>query len=186
MFSENKKARRREQILCDCLSLFAKQGLENTSISDLAQYCNTYKAALYNYFKDKDDIVLETAKLYMTRLWSTLEKQPLQELPLQDAMKIAFAVLVEEKQNLRFVYQVVSSPKYGDRSRQELSSVYTTYLNLSEEMAQRYNISHEEFRPYFLMFVATIHDYCLWENMDLVTERLNYIYKKMDELQHHS
>ena len=180
MLSDVEHEEKKQQILHDCFELFVQQGLENTSMNDLTNYCKTYKAAVYNYFKSKDEIVYEAAKMYMTELREKIQKDMTHQCEsLSDRLKRGFLLLTSEKQQLRFVYQVISSPKYGQRSREELYAVYMEYLNYSEYFAECYNISHELFRPYYLLYVATIHDFCLWENEELVNEKLECIYDKV-------
>ena len=57
--------------------------------------------------------------------------------------------------------------------------LYMKYLNYSEYYAKCYNINHELFRPYYLLYVSSIHDFCLWENEELVNEKLKFIYDEV-------
>lgn len=183
MVSKENREHKKQQMLEKCFELFVKKGLENTSLNDLTTYCKTYKAALYNYFKSKDEIVLETAKTYMKTLDEMFDKEFINpKATIKEALQRGFDVVCEQRNELRYIYQVISSPKYGAKSRSELSRIYSKYLDYSKKFAEFYNVDHSKFRPYFLLFVATIHDYCLWENNELVNEKLEYIYKKVDEL----
>lgn len=184
MLSEEKRERKRQQMLEQCFKLFVKKGLENTSLNDLTSYCKTYKAAFYVYFKSKDEIVVETAKMYM----QTLDEMFKNEFSnpkgtIEEALKRGFEVVCDQRNELRFIYQVVSSPKYGKKSREEISEIYSKYFEYSKEFAKIYGIDHEKFRPYFLLFVGTIHDYCLWENENLVQEKLNFIYNRVKKIE---
>lgn len=181
---EDSRERKKQQMLECCLELFVKQGLENTSLNDLTAYCKTYKAAFYNYFDSKDDIVIECAKLYMDELKYKLQKE-LHRPPktLNDALKIGFELFKRDKKFLRYIYQVISSPKYGETCRMQLTEIYTQYTDLSHTLADTYNVNHELLRPYYLLYVGTIHDYCLWENEKLVEEKLAYIYRRIDEIE---
>lgn len=185
MLSEENRERKRQQMLKQCFELFVRQGLENTSLNDLTSYCKTYKAAFYVYFKSKDEIVVEAAKMYM----QTLDEMFKNEFSnpkgtIAEALKRGFEVICEQKNELRFIYQVVSSPKYGQKSRGEMSEIYSKYFEYSEQFADVYGIDHEKFRPYFLLFVGTIHDYCLWENDKLVQEKLDFIYNRVRQIEH--
>lgn len=185
MLSEENRERKRQQMLKQCFELFVRQGLENTSLNDLTSYCKTYKAAFYVYFKSKDEIVVEAAKMYM----QTLDEMFKNEFSnpkgtIAEALKRGFEVICEQKNELRFIYQVVSSPKYGKKSRGEMSEIYSKYFEYSEQLANVYGIDHEKFRPYFLLFVGTIHDYCLWENDRLVQEKLDFIYDRVRQIEH--
>lgn len=184
MYSNEQKECKKQQMLEECFELFVKQGLENTSMNDLAKYCKTYKAAFYNYFRSKDDIVFECAKMYMEKLDDILLNQLVySKTSISETLKNAFNILVKEKHNLRYVYQVVSSPKYGEKSRKALAVIYEKYLSYSEKLAEFYSIDKERLRLYYLLFVATVHDFCLWENTEFVNEKLQYIYDRIDTLQ---
>ena len=179
MLSVEQKNEKKEHMLEKCFELFVKRGLENTSVNDLADYCQTYKAALYNFFASKDEIVLESAKMYMTNLDDMFYKEFLNPQPsLIDALKHGFKLIACEEKNLRYIYQVISSPKYGDICRDGLAELYTKYLNYSDIFARIYKVDSDEFRVYFLLFIGAVQDYCLWGNKALVQEKLAYIYGK--------
>lgn len=181
---EDSREVKKQQMLECCLELFVKQGLENTSLNDLTAYCNTYKAAFYNYFESKDDIVIESAKLYMDELKYKLQNE-LHRPPktLCEALKKGFDLFKKDKNFLRYIYQVISSPKYGENCRAQLTEIYTQYTDLSVKLAKTYNVDHETLRPYYLLYVGTINDYCLWENEKLVEEKLAYIYRRIEEIE---
>jgi len=183
VYSDKERDQKKEQLLCDCFDLFSKKGLENTSMNDLAKHCGTYKASFYNYFESKDEIVLECATAYMKSLGKMLfNEEAFSQKSLRTALEIGFKVLVSERQKLRCIYQIVSSPRYGGMSRDALAEVYGTYLNYSSVLAEKYSVDKDKFRPYYLLYVATMHDYCLWENSGFVMEKLQYIFEQVDNL----
>lgn len=183
VLSKENRERKKEQMLKECFELFTKQGLENTSLNDLTVYCKTYKAAFYNYFKSKDEIVLEAAKMYMTNLDDKFFREFLNPQPtLLDALKRGFCLITDEKDNLRFIYQILSSPKYGATCQKELIEIYTKYMDYSDIFAHIYKVDKDEFRTYYLLYIGTIHDYCLWGNEKLVNEKLDFIYSKVNGL----
>jgi len=53
--------KRKEEILLVALKLFAKQGYHATSISEIATKANISKGLLYNYFKNKKDLLLQVS-----------------------------------------------------------------------------------------------------------------------------
>lgn len=183
MLSDESRERKKQQMLKKCFELFVEKGLENTSLNDLTAYCKTYKAAFYNYFESKDEIVTESAKMYMRTLDDMFKNEFINpKHTIVDALKRGFEVICGQRNELRFIYQVISSPKYGKKSRNEMSEIYSRYFEYSDVFARVYGIDHEQFRPYFLLFVATIHDFCLWENDGLVNEKLEFIYGRIGAL----
>lgn len=165
MFSDEQKEQRKKELLVKCFELFVKQGLENTSLNELVAYCDVHKSTMYNYLGTKDDIVVECAKMHMNELDDMFYKAFLSPREtLNDMLQYAFDIIASEKEALRFVYQVISSPLYGEQAQKELSKIYMKYMDYSEIFARIYNVDKVKFRPYFLLLVSTMHDYCLWGN----------------------
>jgi len=52
----------KDMILAKAAELFRKQGFHNTSIGDIASDLGIFKSAMYHYFKDKEDIMIEALK----------------------------------------------------------------------------------------------------------------------------
>lgn len=183
MYTDEQIEQKKKYMLEECFKLFVQQGLENTSLNMLAKYCNTYKAAFYNYFDSKDEIVVECARMYMQKLDGILfDEVNFSKVSISETLKRGFEIITAEKQNLRYVFQVVSSPKYGEKSREALAEIYSHYLDYSDKLAEIYSIDKEKFRPYYLLFVATIHDFCLWENKKFVEEKLQFIFGRVENL----
>lgn len=183
MLNDDERKQKKESLVEKSFELFVKQGLENTSINDLSKHCGTYKSAFYNYFKSKDEIVIECAKSYMQSLDTKIKvlfHSPSNNIV--DALKQGIKLIVEERNKLRYIYQVISSPKYGTESRDELSKIYIVYFDYSKKLSDIYNVEHDTFRPYFLLYMATVHDFCLWENEALVNEKLEFIYSSLEKL----
>jgi AcrR family transcriptional regulator len=55
---ERKKADARARILATAVRLFAKRGLENTTVEKVAEAADIGKGTIYNYFSTKEDIVV--------------------------------------------------------------------------------------------------------------------------------
>jgi len=55
------------------LQLFAEQGYEKTSLREIAEHLGVTKAALYYYFKSKEDIVRSLVEDYMTEMDELIE-----------------------------------------------------------------------------------------------------------------
>ena len=66
------------------------------------------------------------------------------------------------KKHREFYEKVNSMPMEDSRK------VKKQHTELSHTLADTYNINHDLLRPYYLLYVGTIHDYCLWENEKLV------------------
>lgn len=181
MIDDDYKEQKRRELLEKCFELFVQKGLENTSLNELAVYCNMHKVTFYSYLNSKDEIVIDSAKQYMEKL-NTMFFQIFDspKKTLKEALQQGFEIIAREKNKFKYIYQVISSPKYGEKSRSELTKIYMHYMEYSKELATIYKVDHSKFRPYFLLYIATMHDYCLWENADMVKEKLDFIYSSIE------
>lgn len=75
-FETRRRARdeKREAILRIAMQLFYEQGYHNTSLKEIAERLNITKAALYNYFQSKDDILFEGWSLGVERIDESIVK----------------------------------------------------------------------------------------------------------------
>lgn len=183
VLSDEQREQKKQELLEKCFELFVEQGLENTSLNELVAYCNVHKSTMYSYFGSKDEIVIECAKMHMLELdemFSNVFKNP--PKTLKEVLQRGFEKIAEEKSKLRFIYQVISSPLCGEQAQKELSSIYMKYVDYSGPIAKMYNVDEAEFRTFFILFLSTMHDYCMWGNEFLAREKLVYIYNKVAEL----
>lgn len=101
MLGDDPKELKRRELLDKCFELFVRKGLENTSLNELAAYCNMHKATFYSYLNSKDEIVVESAKQYMEKvdkMFFELFENP--QKTLKEALQHGFEVIAREKISL--------------------------------------------------------------------------------------
>ena len=64
----------RGEILAHAASLFAKRGFPGTSINEVAAACGISKPALYHYFRDKRQLLVEICESHIMRLEAIAEE----------------------------------------------------------------------------------------------------------------
>lgn len=76
MAVRDKKTRNtRERIIEAAKKLFAEQGYQKTTVMDIAREIELSEAALYEYFKGKEDLLLTIPDLWVTELLADMEDQ---------------------------------------------------------------------------------------------------------------
>lgn len=48
--------KKKEEIICEAIKVFVKNGYHNTKLSEIAEQCGMGRTTLYQYFKNKDEI----------------------------------------------------------------------------------------------------------------------------------
>ncbi len=51
-----------------CFDCYAENGLQGTGVSALAKAAGVSKAALYTYFKDRDDLIIQSTEHCMSKV----------------------------------------------------------------------------------------------------------------------
>ena len=82
--SNMKVSRTKAKLVDVARQLFAKQGLDDTTMNDIAVASEKGRRTLYNYFKNKEEIYYAVIEAEMERLTETIEKVSRKELPPAD------------------------------------------------------------------------------------------------------
>ena len=75
--------------------LFAQQGVENTTMSDIAKASNKSRRTLYTYFESKQDIYNAVIQSELESLYLQLEEVIKRKLPADDKLMIFFFTRLE-------------------------------------------------------------------------------------------
>jgi AcrR family transcriptional regulator len=99
--------RQRAAILEAAAQLFADNGFRGASMADLARACGVSKPLLYHYYRDKEQLLFDTADSYMDRLLGIAEEVGAQRLPPEDRLRVLIARFMQEYQHSRAKHMVL-------------------------------------------------------------------------------
>ena len=127
---------RRNQLLDTALRLFGEQGVENTSIKDIAEEAGVAQGLVYHYFRSKEDLLVEVLQRRspmpaLRDLLAGLHDQPAtQALPL--LAQGIYAIMTERRDILSIMIRevVVNPPMIGRLAgfREEMFNMVARYL----------------------------------------------------------
>ncbi|MBL8033951.1 MAG: TetR family transcriptional regulator C-terminal domain-containing protein [Leptospiraceae bacterium] len=113
----------REKIIDDCLALIWRNGVNGTSMSDIADKAAILKGSFYNYFKSKEEFVSAVLDSYAAK-WETN----------------VVAIFREKKTNARAKFKA-----YFERMKEMASSMQYTQGSLVGNFAQELSGASEKF-----------------------------------------
>lgn len=113
---ENRRTKRRKQLLGSAIKLFRKKGFSNTSMREIANTSGISLGNLYNYINKKEDILFMVQEDILENLYSIVSKNtqeydnPIDQLAnmLREVMKLT----VQFREDLLFIY---TEAKYLER-----------------------------------------------------------------------
>ena len=135
------KVQKRKNIAMACKDLFVQNGIKDLTISKIAQTAGIAKGSLYDYFKNKDDIVFEIVDIL------------LHEHNLIKEEKILNANTTKEKIKIFFNF-------FYDSEDVELRQLYKEFVSISLVTPEAAMIEHhtECFENYYTWLENIIKD----------------------------
>ena len=178
----------REQVIKDVEKEFlepsfrdlVKNGLENTSVRDLCRAMDISYGSIYYWFDGKDDIYISVVKYGISKVADKLFKFAFDTLPTPDIFFGNFLSEIDKSiMELRLIFQVTTSPVYGDRMRERadgFKSVYETYINRLSEMT---GCPAKELERIIYTLISVLVDYVVWEDVEVSKMQLDYLHNNL-------
>lgn len=164
------------KIIFGCL---VRNGVENTTMRTMCNATGLTASSLYYRFKDKDEIILEASYYGLNAVTKELFWVAAEKINNFQELFIAFLKNVDaRKQSIRLIYQVLGSPKYGEKFKRMTHSGPRIVYKYSRMLSEKLNCSPEELIPYIELTIAVIREYAIWENTESTKKKLKFIYDK--------
>ena len=172
-----------EEFLDTSFKYLAEHGLENTSIRDLCKGIGISSGSLYYWFDGKEDVYINAAKYGLTKDVECIFSGAY--LAMDDVDNLFSKVLKEAekyKKELRLIYQIATSPVYGERMRKEADNLAGTYETYIRTLAEKLNVSMEDMAPVVFMFISIMLDFVIWDDHFVSKMQIDFLQKQFNEL----
>lgn len=159
-----------------------KNGLENTSVRDLCKVMNISYGSIYYWFKGKDDIYISVVKYGTEKVADELFKMAFETMQNPRVFFDSFLESIEKYKNeLKLIFQVASSPVYGERMREKVESFKEVYEIYIEKLAKITGCAPKEMEPIVYMLISVLVDFVVWEDYEVSKMQLEYLYNILDK-----
>lgn len=186
----NTKQQHREKknaIMEKCFECYAERGLNGTGIKALAEACGCTQGNLYAYFKNLDELIIESTAYCMSKVEDDfMAKAPrdpkdvmrfIEEIPYWTAKK--------HGKKYRLMYQVYTHPKYIEHGKAFFDGVNKRYTKYAKLLEPKIGIPYTTITPLIFIFVrACVHfaifedEYYLKTQMDVLKQGVNLFIDK--------
>ncbi|MDB2562416.1 TetR/AcrR family transcriptional regulator [Sulfurimonas sp.] len=100
------KVQKKHDIALSCTQLVIENGIKNLTISQIAKTAGVGKGTIYDYFKNKEDLVFEIVNILMQQHIINLEKEIANAQSTKDKIKAFAHFFYDEKEHeLRELYK---------------------------------------------------------------------------------
>jgi AcrR family transcriptional regulator len=139
----------RELILQEAARLFTRQGYNGISMREIAEACQMTKAALYYHFTNKQDLLREILKTYLTSMQQQLAQAKESSGSVRQRIhSVVHAIFDQNPQQRAVIHLIfVDAPHLEENLRGEIGCLYhDQFLGVLETILQE-GIDHNEIVP---------------------------------------
>jgi len=170
---------KKEQIMQACFNCYAENGLHGTGIAALAKAAGVSKATLYTYFRDIDDIIVESTAYCMSKV----EDEFMERAPTDPADVVRFIAEVpywtarEHGKKYRLMYQVYTHPRYIEHGKEFFEGVTQRYTEYAKRLEPKLGIPHSVITPLIFIFVRACVHYAMFEDEYYLVSQMEVLKK---------
>ena len=128
-----------------CFACYAKNGLTGTGVKALAEACGCTQGNLYSYFKNLDELIVESTAYCMSKV----EDEFMAKAPT-DPVDV-----------MRFIEEV---PKYIEHGKKFFEGVNARYTAYAKELEPKLGIPYTVITPLIFIFVRACVHYAMFED----------------------
>lgn len=158
--------RKKIMLMEKCYDCYAENGLASVGIRKLAESCGCSSAVLYIYFRDLDDLIVQSTAYCMEKVEDDfMAKAPTDP---QDLMRfideIPYWTARQHGKKYRLMYQVYTHPKYIEHGKKFFEGVNERYTAYARLLEPKIGIPYSVITPLIFIFVRACVHYAMFED----------------------
>lgn len=171
------------ELLDKVFSFLVEQGLENASIREICKGTGIVQGSLYYWFEDKTNIICEATEYGLKKVTDMIFEYVFSSISdLPSFFENCLDNISLYKKELRFIYQMVASPKYGDKLRSDGKYFKAMYDEYAVRLAKHLNYDLDKVRPIVYLLVSAILDFAVWDDKENAQTEVDFIYSALPKI----
>ncbi len=166
MKTERQHNERKTEIMERCFECYAENGFTGTGIKALAAACGCTTGNLYAYFKNLDELIIESTAHCMAKVEDDfMAKAP---TDAEDVMRfieeIPYWTAKKHGKKYRLMYQVYTHPKYIEYGKKFFKGVDKRYTEYAKLLEPKLGIPCDVLTPFIFILVRACVHYAMFED----------------------
>ena len=166
MKTERQHNERKTEIMERCFECYAENGFTGTGIKALAAACGCTTGNLYAYFKNLDELTIESTAHCMAKVEDDfMAKAP---ADAKDVMRfieeIPYWTAKKHGKKYRLMYQVYTHPKYIEYGKKFFKGVDKRYTEYAKLLEPKLGIPCDVLTPLIFILVRACVHYAMFED----------------------
>lgn len=149
-----------------CFDCYAENGLTGTGIKTLAKECGCTSGTLYIYFKNLDELIVESTAHCMAKVEDDfMARSPNSPTELMRFIdETPYWTAEKHGKKYRLMYQVYTHPKYREYGKKFFAGVDERYTEYAKSLEGKLGIPYEKLTPLIFILVRACVHYALFED----------------------
>lgn len=176
-FNEHEHNSRKEEIMSLCYECYAKYGLNNVGIKKLGEACNISSGSLYTYFKDLDDLIIQSTEYCMSKVEDEfMEIAPTSPADIERFIdEVPYWTAEKHGEKYRLMYQVYTNPKYISYGKKFFEGVNERYSKYAKLLESKINIPCDIILSFIFVLVRACVHYAMFEDEFYLKTQINIL-----------
>lgn len=168
---------RKVELMEKAYECYAENGISGVGIRKVGEYCNTNTANFYTYFKDLDELIVQSTEHCMSKVEDDfMAKAPKDMNDVERFInEIPYWTAEKHGKKYRLMYQVYTHPKYREYGKIFFEGVNRRYSEYAKEVAAKIGLPDDIVRPLIFTFIRACVHYALFEDEFYLQEQLRLI-----------
>lgn len=182
MKMQEKRKQKIQWMLESFMPVFSQHGMDKTSIKMLADSVDRNVALLYQYFKDKDDMIAQCTEYYHSKL--QVELVDILCVYVEDPDKMAaeaLAYIDEHMDTCRFLIQVIVHPTYSSYINKTSQLVNQNLEDLALQLSQTYILDSSKSLGISQTINSLVNNYILRPSKELFMLQFNVFMRNLEK-----
>lgn len=157
---------RKQEIMEQCYECYAEHGFNGTGIKLLGKYCGCTSANLYVYFKNIDDLIIQSTEYCMSKVEDDfMAKAPTNVSDLWKFIdEVPYWTAQKHGKKYRLMYQIYTHPKYREYGQKFFTGVDKRYTEYAKFLEGKLGIPYQKLTPMIFILIRACVHYALFED----------------------
>lgn len=175
---------KKDPIVKACFYVLVEKGIDDASMRDFSNAVGMNASGLYYWFNDKVEIVCQATRWGLDVVIGELFKCVETKIgEIEELREQLLGIVDKYKKELRLIFQVIASPNYSDKLRENLiNKMPSIYDECARRLEKKSGMDYDELYPYVCFFGSSIVDAVIWDDWEKFEMESNWISKKIEIL----
>jgi len=173
---------KKDPIIKACFYVLVEKGIDDASMRDFSNAVGMNASGLYYWFNDKVEIVCQATRWGLDVVIGELFKCVETKIgAMEELRKQLLGIVDKYKKELKLIFQVVASPNYSDKLREDLiNKMPAIYDECACMLEKEFCMEYGELYPYICLFSSSVVDTVIWDDWKKLELESKWIAEKLE------